>query len=47
MAGSSVGALEHFVNLIRENIETILITVIVLSYSALIIFSIVFIRAFV
>jgi len=42
-----MGGLQRFLDLIRDNIETILITVIVLSYSALIIFSIVFIRVFV
>ncbi len=42
-----MGALQRFLNLIRDNIETILITVILLSYSALIIFSIVFIKVFV
>ncbi len=40
-------ALDRFLNFLRENIETVLIAMILLSYSVLIIISIVLIRAFV
>ena len=42
-----MGAFEHFLNFVRNNIETILIIMILLSYSVLIISSIVFIKVFV
>jgi hypothetical protein len=42
-----MGALERFLNFVRNHIETILITMILLSYSVLIIISIVFIRIFI
>ncbi len=42
-----MGALEQFLNFVRKNIETILITMILLSYSVLIIISIVFVRIFI
>lgn len=42
-----MGAFERFLNFVRNNIETILIIMILLSYSVLIISSIVFIKVFV
>jgi|GEM_PF-1096201 hypothetical protein len=42
-----MGALVGFLDFIRKNIETILITMILLSYSVLIIVSIVYIKVFV
>ncbi len=45
--GFLMGALQRSINFIRDNVETILIGMILLTYSALIIFSIVFIRVFV
>jgi hypothetical protein len=42
-----MGAFERFLNFVRNNIETILIIMILLSYSVLIISSIVLIKVFV